>query len=186
MEVGGIAGSKAIFRDVEHRIEDVPEMGYTSQDKPYPRGELVVKAKGMALGYFKNEEETQKAFKDGWYYTGDIVAVEKNGYVRVIDRKKDIFKLAQGEFVSPVRCEAVFHQSKFVEQICVYGDSLKNYLVAVIVPNEGVLTRWAAEENLSANCFEELCALPEVNDLILKDMEACALLNKVRISHTCN
>ena len=51
------------------------------------------------MGYFKNDEENSKTFVDGWFHTGDIVQVEKPGYVRVIDRKKDIFKLAQGEYV---------------------------------------------------------------------------------------
>jgi len=74
-------------------------MGYTKADIPFPRGELVVKSKTMAAGYFRNEEETTRAFVDGWFRTGDIVQVEKPGSVRVIDRKKDIFKLAQGEYI---------------------------------------------------------------------------------------
>lgn len=110
---------------------------------------------------------SQRAFQDGYFHTGDIVQVEKSRSVRVIDRKKDIFKLAQGEYVSPVRCETVFQTSKFVEQVFVHGDSLHSYLIGVVVPNQGVLVRWAEENNLPQRDFQELCQLREVNELIL-------------------
>jgi long-subunit acyl-CoA synthetase (AMP-forming) len=177
MEIGGIAGSNQLLDGVEHKIVDVPDMGYTTQDKPFPRGELVVKTNKMALGYFKNEEETQKAFQDGWYYTGDIVEEVSTGQVRVIDRKKDIFKLAQGEFVSPVRCEAAIQQSKFIEQSCVYGDSLRSYLVAVVVPNEGVLRSWFDQD--STTSFADMCQHENVVGLLLGEIEQCSVHNKV-------
>jgi long-chain acyl-CoA synthetase len=79
---------------------DCPEMNYTINDKPYPRGEILVKTPTMIGGYFKNEKATNEQFVDGWFRTGDIGEQRAGSKIVVIDRKKNIFKLAQGEFVA--------------------------------------------------------------------------------------
>ena len=91
----------------EIKLLDVPEMGYLTTDQP-PRGELCVKTPAMISGYFKNDQETREKFVDGYFRTGDIVVMEQPNKVRIIDRKKNIFKLAQGEFVSPEQLEVRF------------------------------------------------------------------------------
>ncbi len=128
--------------DVTIRLRDVPDMGYFTTDKP-PRGEICVKTKNMISGYYKNEEETEEKFQNGFFCTGDIGIMDTPGHVVVIDRKKNIFKLAQGEFVAPERIEGVFESlSNLVEQVYVYGNIYQNNVVAVVVPHQAALFQW--------------------------------------------
>jgi long-subunit acyl-CoA synthetase (AMP-forming) len=101
-EAGGISSNGYIFENVDVKLIDVPDMGYTNQDKPYPRGEITVKTPTMTSGYFKDTENTKTSFtSDGYFRTGDIGEQDHSGRVRIIDRKKNLFKLQQGEFISP-------------------------------------------------------------------------------------
>ena len=102
--MGGIAVNGKVLMGTEIKLLDVPEMGYMATDLP-PRGELCIKTDTMISGYFNNEEETREKFVDGFFRTGDIVELVGPQRVRIIDRKKNIFKLAQGEFVSPEQLE---------------------------------------------------------------------------------
>ena len=125
--------------DVTIRLRDVPDMGYFTTDKP-PRGEICVKTKNMISGYYKNEEETEEKFQNGFFCTGDIGIMDTPGHVVVVDRKKNIFKLAQGEFVAPERIEGVFESlSNLVEQVYVYGNIYQSNVVAVVVPHQAAL-----------------------------------------------
>ena len=109
IQVGGIASNGKMHPMNEFKLLDVPEMGYLTTDKP-PRGELCVKTPNMISGYYKNEQEMTDKFIDGYFRTGDIVVMEGEGKVTIIDRKKNLFKLAQGEFVSPERLEVRRHK----------------------------------------------------------------------------
>ena len=125
------------------KLVDVPEMGYFTTDVP-PRGEICVKTPSMIDGYFKSPDVTADKFVDGYFLTGDIGVLEggdDGGRVRIIDRKKNIFKLAQGEFVSPERLEALYVEaSRHINQMYVYGNSLQSNVTAVVVPEEeGIL-----------------------------------------------
>ena len=116
--------------DMEIRIEDVPSMGYYTTDKPHPRGELLVKKGNMMDGYFNNEEENKKAFTvDGFYRTGDIVEQIGKEKYNIIDRIKNIFKLAQGEFVAPEYLENIYLKSPFIIQLFIYGNPQREYLI---------------------------------------------------------
>lgn len=118
------------------KLCDVPEMGYTSKDKPFPRGEICLKGTMVTGGYYKSEKETADAFdEDGFFKTGDIGQWLKSGSLQIIDRKKNLFKLSQGEYVSPETLEQEYQKVKLVSQIFVYGDSFQNFLVAVVVPD---------------------------------------------------
>lgn len=78
---------------MDAKLEDVPDMGYSSRDEPYPRGELLVKTKTMFMGYFNNPEATKEAFdEEGYYHTGDIVELGPGRRITVIDRRKSFFK----------------------------------------------------------------------------------------------
>ena len=97
-------------------------------------GEILVKGENVMLGYWNNEEETNKVLKDGWLHTGDIGTFE-NGYLKITDRKKDILITPGGDNISPVKIENELSNSKFIDQSIVYGDN-KPYLVALIALSE--------------------------------------------------
>ncbi len=86
--------------DVDVLLRDVPEMGYTSKDSPNPRGEILIKSPHLVEGYYKNPKATEESFSNGYFCTGDIGERLPDGRIRIIDRKKNILKLAQGEFVA--------------------------------------------------------------------------------------
>lgn len=114
-------------------IADVPSMEYLSTDKPHPRGELLLRGPTLFKEYFKNEAETKKAItEDGWFRTGDIASIDELGRVKIIDRVKNVLKLAQGEYISPERIENVYLGNlPWISQGYVHGDSTESALVAI-------------------------------------------------------
>lgn len=120
---------------VEVRIREIPEMGYHLNDPKGPSGELLLRGPQITPGYYKNPEETAKAFdKDGWFCTGDIARVSASeGKLYIVDRVKNFFKLSQGEYVTPEKVENVYLSNNSLLQQCyVHGDSLRSFLVAVL------------------------------------------------------
>ena len=153
-ECGGVTHNNSPKDTLEYRLESVPEMGYTLNDHPYPRGELLTKTPQMFSGYINNQEETQAALTaDGFFRTGDIVELHTDEndqvHIRIIDRKKNFFKLAQGQFVSPEYLQSIYIQSPFVEQIYIHGDLLADSVFAVVVPNQKYAQAYAREHPLS-------------------------------------
>ncbi len=122
---------------LEWKLMDVPELGYRTTDEPYPRGELHVKSRLLVPGYYKNPRATAELFDDaGFMNTGDIVEQRGPHELYWIDRAKNILKLAQGEFVATSRLEGVYSaRSAFIRQIYLYGNGLRSYLLAVVVPD---------------------------------------------------
>ena len=129
----------------EIKLKDVPSLDYHSTDTDpetgawKPRGEICVRGPALFKGYLNDEENTKLAVDDeGWFHSGDVgmILPEHGNAVKIIDRVKNIFKLQQGEYVAPEKLENILEKCKYVEQVFVYGDSLKNYLVAIVVPRE--------------------------------------------------
>ncbi|KAL2197237.1 hypothetical protein P885DRAFT_77714 [Corynascus similis CBS 632.67] len=118
---------------VELCIESVPDYEYTVEDKPNPRGELLMRGPIIFKEYFRNPEETAKAIEaDGWFHTGDIVEVDSMGRFKIIDRKKNVLKLAQGEYISPERIENVYMgATNLIATAFVHGEPKESCLVAV-------------------------------------------------------
>ncbi|MFF5390124.1 carboxylic acid reductase [Streptomyces sp. NPDC013012] len=128
---------------IDHKIIDVPELGYYRTDSPYPRGELLLKTDALVPGYYNHPELTAEFLdEDGFYRTGDIVAEIGPGRHKIIDRRKSVLKLSQGEFVATARLEAVFAYSPLVRQVFVYGNSERSHLLAVVVPSAEALARF--------------------------------------------
>ncbi len=96
-------------------------------------GEILVKGENVMLGYWKNQEETNKVLKDGWLYTGDIGEFDGE-FLKITDRKKDIIITPGGENISPIKIENDLNKIDFIDQTLVYGDN-KPYLVALLVLN---------------------------------------------------
>lgn len=131
---------------IDYKLVDVPDLGYFLTDRPHPRGELLVKTETMFPGYYKRPEITADVFDaDGFYRTGDVVAEVGPDQLVYVDRRNNVLKLSQGEFVTVAKLEAVFGDSPLVRQIFVYGNSARSYLLAVIVPTEDALARHDVE-----------------------------------------
>lgn len=118
----------------EIRLRSLPDMGYSGDEVPCPKGEIMLRGPQMFKGYYKNEEETKKAIdEDGWFHTGDVGMIDEYGRIFIIDRVKNMFKLAQGEYVGPERIESIYQSgSSLIAQIFVEGNSLETYLVSIV------------------------------------------------------
>lgn len=126
----------------EFALADVPELGYFSTDVPHPRGELIIKSRTLIAGYFKRPELNARLFDEqGYYHTGDVFAEVGPNRFSFIDRRNNVMKLSQGEFVAVTELEALFETSSVVRQIYLYGSSERSYLLAVVVPTPAVLER---------------------------------------------
>lgn len=131
-----------LLENCKIKLADFPEMNYHSKtllnDQSSPTGEVCIYGPKLFSGYFKNKSITAESFdSDWWLQTGDVGRiVPENKGLKIIDRKKDIFKLCQDEHIAPRKLESVYMNSKFVSSICIYGNSLKSYLIAIIVPKK--------------------------------------------------
>jgi fatty acid CoA ligase FadD9 len=126
---------------IDYKLVDVPDLGYFHTDRPHPRGELLVKSDTLFAGYYKRPQLTAEVFdEDGYYRTGDIVAEVGPDHLVYLDRRNNVLKLSQGEFVTVSKLEAVFGDSPLVRQIYIYGSSARAYLLAVIVPTDDALS----------------------------------------------
>ena len=131
----------------DYKLADVPELGYFHTDRPHPRGELLVKTQNMFAGYYKRPEVTAEVYDaDGYYRTGDIFTEIAPGQFQFTDRRNNVIKLSQGEFVAVSKVEAVLGDSPLVGQTYIYGNSARPYLVAVIVPTEDALASHDTDE----------------------------------------
>ena len=175
--VGGLIGS------VEMKVISLPEMNYTVRDvddegRPTPRGELCLRGPSVFVGYFLAPEKTKEAVDaDGWLHTGDVCRIEPTGAIKIIDRAKNIFKLAQGEYVALEKIENVYVQAPAVAQSFVFGYSTKRFLVAVVVPNwDEFVQPWAKEQG---KAFDKaaLAKDPELIKAVAASMEAVAKKN---------
>ncbi|KAM8878967.1 long-chain-fatty-acid--CoA ligase 1a isoform 2-T3 [Spinachia spinachia] len=149
------------------KLLDVPEMNYLAANG---EGEVCVKGPNVFQGYLKDPEKTAEAIdKDGWLHTGDIGKWLPSGTLRLIDRKKHIFKLAQGEYIAPEKIETAYSLSDPVAQTFVYGESLQACLVGIVVPDPDILPIWIQKKGIEGS-FSELCKNKDVKNAILEDM----------------
>eukprot|EP00922_Rhytidocystis_sp_ex-Travisia-forbesii_P055007 GHVS01081476.1.p1 GENE.GHVS01081476.1~~GHVS01081476.1.p1 ORF type:complete len:616 (-),score=106.74 GHVS01081476.1:369-2216(-) len=169
-ESGHVGG---VLPSVEFRVESVPDMGYDATGKE-PSGELCLRGHSVFPGYFRNKEETNATLdSEGWLHTGDVAAILANGAVKLVDRKKNLFKLSQGEYVSPERIENVYLQASLVAQIFVCGYSQQSFVVAVVVPDVAQANKWLQKQhpNETAKSMEELCQMSSLKAAILDEMK---------------
>uniref|UniRef100_A0AAY4D4J5 Arachidonate--CoA ligase n=1 Tax=Denticeps clupeoides TaxID=299321 RepID=A0AAY4D4J5_9TELE len=149
------------------KLVDVAEMNYLAANG---EGEVCVKGPNVFKGYLKDPEKTAEAIdENGWLHTGDIGKWQPNGTLKIVDRKKHIFKLAQGEYIAPEKIENIYIRSDLVAQAFVHGDSLQACLVAIIVPDPDTLPAWAKKRGLPGS-FQELCRNQDVKKVILEDI----------------
>ncbi|KAL0895200.1 hypothetical protein ABMA27_013641, partial [Loxostege sticticalis] len=168
----GRVGAPTTGTDI--RLVNWEEGHYRVTNKPFPQGEIVIGGDSVAEGYYKNPEKTKEEFVEAegrrWFKSGDIGELHHDGCIKIIDRKKDLVKLQAGEYVSLGKVEAELKTCALVENICVYGDSSKNYTVALVVPHPHRLGELAAREGLPPMDFEQLCRTPAVEKAVLKEL----------------
>jgi len=127
----------------EFRLESVPELKYDATASP-PKGEVLIRGPMLFAGYYKDPEKTAAEHDvDGFFHTGDIATITREGCLKIIDRKKNIFKLAQGEYIAVEFLESKYSRSEAVEQVWVYGNSVESALVAVVVPKSSWLAQFS-------------------------------------------
>lgn len=142
-----------------------------SYEQPYPQGEVCIRGPNVFSGYYKSPDKTAETLdSDGWLHTGDVGQIDEKGNLKIIDRKKNIFKLAQGEYLAPEKLEQSLVTSPLVQQIFVYGDSFQSHLVAVVIPEPASITALAKELSLSNQDIEALCKDPKVKEAYLKEL----------------
>jgi long-chain acyl-CoA synthetase len=132
-------------------------------------GEILVKSPGVMLGYYREKELTAEALKDGWFHTGDI-GEWVNGYLRITDRKKEMFKISNGKYVAPQVIENKMKESAFIDQIMVVGDGQK-FASALIVPLFDRLKEWCSEHGIMYTCDEEMTCHPKVIRLMEREIK---------------
>ncbi|CAB1337710.1 unnamed protein product, partial [Coregonus sp. 'balchen'] len=147
----------------EIRLRDWLEGGYTNQDKPHPRGEILIGGPNITMGYYRNESNNQDFFVDEkgqrWFCTGDIGEIHPDGCLQIVDRKKDLVKLQAGEYVSLGKVEAALKNCSLIDNICAYANSEQNYVISVVVPNQKRLTELARQRGVEGS-WEERFEIP--------------------------
>ncbi|EAR85931.2 AMP-binding enzyme family protein (macronuclear) [Tetrahymena thermophila SB210] len=170
-QVGGVTVSN------ELKLVDVPEMGYFTTDKNQrgiatPRGEICLRGHNIFAGYFKDDQKTEETFdQENWLHTGDIGVILPNGALRIIDRKKNLFKLQQGEYISPEKVENIYIRVRGVQEVFIYGDPFQRYCVAIIVPNPEELIKIANQLNIKETNLQNLCQNQLVNSFYLENLQ---------------
>lgn len=171
----------------EFKLIDVPEMKYFSTDsdeagRHCPRGEILARGPNIIPGYYKNDEKNQETFDaDGWLRSGDIgMILPGSNSLKIIDRRKNIFKLSHGEYVAPDKLEQVYKTTLGIADIFVYGDSLKSVLVAIINLDEQGALRLAKDNGIAANSIADLSTSTAFNDLMLKELRKTSDTNKLK------
>ncbi len=134
-------------------------------------GEILAKGPNIMVGYYKDEEMTRQTIDaDGWLHTGDIGEITAEGFLRITDRKKEIFKTSGGKYVAPQVMENKLKASRFIEQVMVVGENRK-YPAALIVPEFIFLKEWCARKGIPFESREQVIADQRVQDRIFKEVE---------------
>lgn len=136
-----------------------------------PDGEILVKGPNVMKGYWNRPDATAEVLEaDGFFHTGDIGELIEGKYLKITDRKKEIFKTSQGKYIAPQRIENLLCQSRFVEQAMIVGEGEK-YAAAIIVPAFAFVKEWASRKNINVGTTNaEIAANPQVKARILEDV----------------
>ncbi len=131
-----------------------------------PDGEILVKGPNVMMGYFNRQDLTDEVIdKDGWFHTGDIGIFEEGVYLKITDRKKEIFKTSGGKYIAPQGIENKLKESIFIEQVLVIGENQK-YAGALIVPSFANLKDWFKQQNIEFNSNEEMISQEKTRKII--------------------
>jgi len=133
-------------------------------------GEILFRGPNLMTGYYKAPELTKEAIDDeGWFHTGDLGKIDEDGFLSITGRKKEIFKLSNGKYISPAIIENIFVESPLIEQMMVVGENQK-FAGALISPNFEALHNYAKEHKITYRDNRELVRLPQIVDLVKKEV----------------
>lgn len=161
------------FASEDRRVGTIGPVVQNVQVKLGEDGEILVKGRNVMMGYYKNPQLTKEAFDaDGWFKTGDIGEFVDNHFLKITDRKKEIFKTAGGKYVAPQVVENKMKESPFVEQIMVVGSGRK-FVSALIVPSVTNIRKYMKDHNMPAapDSNDALVKMPEVIELVQKQVD---------------
>ena len=147
------------MRDSGFRIGTVGRPIDRTEVKIANDGEICIKGPQVMMGYYKDPEKTAEVIIDGFFHTGDIGEIDSDGFLKITDRKKEMFKTSGGKYVAPQLLENRFKQSRFIEQIMVVGEGEK-MPAALIQPDFEFLNEWAKKHNIT---------IPENSDIVLNE-----------------
>ncbi|KAF1982650.1 acetyl-CoA synthetase-like protein [Aulographum hederae CBS 113979] len=163
--LGEVTGS------IEVKLVDFPDAGYFAKNSP-PQGEIWIRGPPVTDGYLDLESETKESFTDdGWFKTGDIGEFDSKGQLRIIDRKKNLVKTLNGEYIALEKLESVYRASDVVANICVYAATDKNKPIAIIVPAEPALKKTAQANGISGDSLESLVHDEQLQNVVLKQLQ---------------
>lgn len=150
------------------KLEDVPDMEYFSSQG---QGEVCIMGTNVFRGYYRDPERTSYVLdSEGWLHTGDIGEWLPNGTLKIIDYKKQIFKLSNGEYVAPEHVEKIYTTSYYISQVFVHGNSLKTHVIAVVVPRQAAIQEWAERRHIPSHSFTALCNNKELKRFLMEDI----------------
>ena len=164
--LGTIPGS------IEMKLVDFKDGGYLSTNNR-PQGEIWIRGDSVTEGYWDNEQETREAItKDKWFMTGDIGEFDKNGHIRIIDRKKNLVKTLNGEYIALEKLESVYRAAPIVGNICVYAADDKPKPIAIIVPVEAALDKLADANGCKRASIEQMVHDKKLNAAVLRELQS--------------
>lgn len=162
----------AMPASVEIKLVDFPDAGYFAKNKPNAQGEVWIRGPAVLSEYYQNPEETKAAItEDGWFKTGDIGEFDSSGHLKLIDRKKNLVKTLNGEYIALEKLESIYRAAPVVANICVYAETTKAKPIAIIVPAEPALLRLAESIGISGGTLEDLVYDKKINSAVLKEMQ---------------
>ena len=163
--LGDIPGS------VEVKLVDFPDAGYYSTNTP-PQGEIWIRGAAVTDGYWDNDKETKEAItEDKWFKTGDIGEFNSNGHLRIIDRKKNLVKTLNGEYIAVEKLESSYRAAPVVGNIMVYAREDKAKPIAIVVPVEAALQKLASAHGIKKDSIEEMVHDKKLNEIALKEIQ---------------
>ncbi|MBW1781023.1 MAG: AMP-binding protein [Deltaproteobacteria bacterium] len=165
-----IAGISIVHRDGDVKFDTVGTPIPETEVRITEEGEIISKSPSVFIGYYKNDEATQKTLVDGWLYSGDRGFIDEDGHLVVFDRSKDVMTLSDGRPFSPQYLETRLKFSPFIQEAWAIGDK-REYIAAVMCIDYAVVGKWADDKKLNYTSYPELSQKPEVYDLVQKQIE---------------